>query len=106
MRSQPLLVVGLTAGEPPGPGHRIRPARVLTGFMIADAVRYMSVDSRNQPDSQGHNGTTTARRTTAHRGAYARDTGRLRWWWQVLGSNQRRLSRRFYRPTAKPLSPA
>jgi hypothetical protein len=25
-------------------------------------------------------------------------TGRFRRWWQVLGSNQRRLSRRFYRP--------
>ena len=25
-------------------------------------------------------------------------TGYFRWWWQVLGSNQRRLSRRFYRP--------
>jgi hypothetical protein len=24
-------------------------------------------------------------------------TGYFRWWWQVLGSNQRRLSRRFYR---------
>ncbi len=24
--------------------------------------------------------------------------GHLCWWWQVLGSNQRRLSRRFYRP--------
>ena len=23
-------------------------------------------------------------------------TGHFRWWWQVLGSNQRRLSRRFY----------
>jgi hypothetical protein len=25
-------------------------------------------------------------------------TSYFRWWWQVLGSNQRRLSRRFYRP--------
>jgi hypothetical protein len=24
--------------------------------------------------------------------------GHFCWWWQVLGSNQRRLSRRFYRP--------
>jgi len=29
---------------------------------------------------------------------YAQATGRFHWWWQVLGSNQRRLSRRFYRP--------
>src|ERR1022692_1802944 len=27
-------------------------------------------------------------------------------WWQVLGSNQRRLSRRFYRPTGEASSPA
>jgi hypothetical protein len=26
------------------------------------------------------------------------DMGRFRWWWQVQGSNLRRLSRRFYRP--------
>jgi hypothetical protein len=24
--------------------------------------------------------------------------GLFRWWWQVMGSNHRRLSRRFYRP--------
>ena len=28
-------------------------------FMIADAVRYMSVHSRKQPDPHGHNGTST-----------------------------------------------
>jgi hypothetical protein len=34
---------------------RPRPA----GFMIADAVRYMSVHSRKQPDSLGRSGTPT-----------------------------------------------
>jgi hypothetical protein len=29
--------------------------------------------------------------------------GDLCWWWQVLGSNQRRLSRRFYRPSVQIL---
>ena len=29
-----------------------------TGFMIADAVRYMSVHSWKQPDSHGHSGTS------------------------------------------------
>ena len=29
---------------------------------------------------------------------YAQVTGCFRWWWQVQGSNLRRLSRRFYRP--------
>jgi hypothetical protein len=32
-------------------------------------------------------------------------TGRLRRWWQVLGSNQRRLSRRFYREPINSLLP-
>jgi hypothetical protein len=31
--------------------------------------------------------------------ALPRGCGRLRRWWQVLGSNRRRLSRRFYRPS-------
>ena len=35
--------------------------------MIADAVRYMSVDSRKQPDSEGRDRTTTARSATAPR---------------------------------------
>jgi len=65
--------------------------------MIADAVRYMSVDSRNQPDLQAHDRTTTVCSTTARTGTYAQARGRFRSWWQVLGSNQRRLSRRFYR---------
>src|SRR5690348_6455785 len=37
---------------------------------------------------------------TARRAAFPQPGGRFRWWWQVLGSNQRRLSRRFYRPLA------
>src|ERR1700752_203234 len=35
---------------------------------------------------------------TARRAAFPQPAGRFRWWWQVLGSNQRRLSRRVYRP--------
>ena len=35
---------------------------------------------------------------TARRRAFPQLAGRFRRWWQVLGSNQRRLSRRFYRP--------
>jgi hypothetical protein len=50
-------------------------------------------------------GRTAAHRETqrdnakaAREPGYAQATGRFRRWWQVLGSNQRRLSRRFYRP--------
>ena len=32
--------------------------RHRAGFMIADAVRYMSVHSWKQPDSHGHSGTS------------------------------------------------
>src|SRR4029077_3744591 len=35
---------------------------------------------------------------TTRRAAFPQPGGRFRWWWRVLGSNQRRLSRRFYRP--------
>ena len=42
-------------------GHRLRQAggsvACLAGFMIADAVRYMSVHSWKQPDSHGRSGT-------------------------------------------------
>ena len=69
-----------------------------TGFMIADTVRYMSVHSWKQPDFHGHSGTTPTRKGAAREPGYAQATGRFRRWWQVLGSNQRRLSRRFYRP--------
>ena len=37
-------------------------------------------------------------KTTAREAGKIQLTGCFRWWWQVLGSNQRRLSRRFYRP--------
>ena len=63
-----------------------------------------------RPDSVRHMSVTTAtRRLTGHIMKTQRDkkekaretgnpplTGRFRRWWQVLGSNQRRLSRRFY----------
>jgi len=39
-------------------------------------------------------------KATARESGKTQLTGYFRWWWQVLGSNQRRLSRRFYRPRA------
>ena len=50
-----------------------------------------AVDGRSEPDTAGHQ---QAQPPTAK----ALVRGCLRRWWQVLGSNQRRLSRRFYRP--------
>jgi hypothetical protein len=89
-RHQKLLAWAATISEPGQDGP-------VCGRGGPDAVRYVSVHTRKQPDSHGCSGTTTARRSTARTGAYAQATGRFRWWWQVLGSNQRRLSRRFYR---------
>jgi hypothetical protein len=72
--------------------------RLDVRVMIADAVRYMSVDSYRDPDSAGLSWTTLPIERLARERENAQATGRFRWWWQVLGSNQRRLSRRFYRP--------
>jgi hypothetical protein len=82
------------------------PARcpaACAGFMIADAVRYMSVDSCRDPDSAGIRCTSHPANSAPLDPENTQARGRFRWWWQVLwwqvlGSNQRRLSRRFYRP--------
>jgi hypothetical protein len=51
--------------------------------------------ARSEPDTAGQ----TATRAGPGPGPGAPLVrGCFRWWWQVLGSNQRRLSRRFYRP--------
>src|ERR1039458_8093212 len=65
-------------------------------FMIADAVRYMSVHSWTQWDSHGLSGTSSGQKHQARETGKIQLTGYFRRWWQVLGSNQRRLSRRFY----------
>jgi len=61
------------------------------------AIRYVSVDNAT------HRLTATRRQEgNGPPGAFPQPTGRFHWWWQVLGSNQRRLSRRFYRPSLLP----
>src|ERR1700722_13513650 len=45
-----------------------------------------------------HPDTWRDKKETARRAAFPQPAGRFRRWWQVLGSNQRRMSRRFYRP--------
>jgi hypothetical protein len=51
-------------------------------------------------DKVTHHGTEKKR----PQGRVSAARGRFRRWWQVLGSNQRRLSRRFYRPLLPPPS--
>jgi hypothetical protein len=56
---------------------------------------------RNYPYTAHYDGTNETRqdkRKTARIAETSQLAGRFRRWWQVLGSNQRRLSRRFYRP--------
>ena len=61
--------------------------------MIAAAVRYMSVHSWKQPDSDGRGGTLPTGMATARERETCQLTDRFRRWWQVMDSNQRGVSR-------------
>ena len=61
-----------------------------------DAVRHMSVTIATPCPTAAHDDTRRDQKETARRAAFPQRAGRFRRWWQVLGSNQRRLSRRFY----------
>ena len=61
-------------------------------------VRYASVDTATRRPAVTHRDTWRDKNKTAPTAAFPQPGGRFRRWWQVLGSNQRRLSRRFYRP--------
>ena len=63
-----------------------------------DAVRYTSVDTATHRPTVTHRDTRRDKKETARLAENSQLAGRFRRWWQVLGSNQRRLSRRFYRP--------
>ena len=67
-------------------------------LLCPDAVRYLSVTIATPCPTAAHDGTRRDKKETARRAAFPQRAGRFRRWWQVLGSNQRRLSRRFYRP--------
>ncbi len=64
-----------------------------------DAVRYMHVDTARHRPAVTRPDTWHDKKKTARRAAFPQSGGRFRRWWQVLGSNQRRLSRRFYSPS-------
>ena len=63
-----------------------------------DAVRYASVDTAMHRLTVTHRDTRRDKKETARLAENSQLAGRFRRWWQVLGSNQRRLSGRFYRP--------
>src|ERR1039457_1525461 len=65
----------------------------------------MSVDTATQGPTALQGDTRWDREETARVAENPQLAGRFRRWWQVMGSNQRRLSRRFYSPRAPPESP-
>ena len=67
-------------------------------WFCPDAVHHMYVHTAMHRPIVTHPDTRRDKKETARRAAFPQTRGRFRWWWQVLGSNQRRLSRRFYRP--------
>jgi len=65
------------------------------------AVRHMSVDTATQRSTARQGDTHRDTEETARIAENPQLAGRLRRWWQVMDSNHRRLSRRFYsEPTA------
>jgi len=70
----------------------------MNRLLRPDSVRHMSVTTAMQRLTAEHHDTQRDNTKKAHEPGYAQATGRFRRWWQVLGSNHRRRSRRFYRP--------
>src|ERR1039458_7732038 len=64
-----------------------------------DAVRSMSVDTATQRSTALQGDTPRDKKETARIAENFQLAGRFPRVWQVLGSNQRRLSRRFYSPS-------
>src|SRR5216683_8105715 len=67
-------------------------------WLRPESVRHMSVTTAMQGLTAAHHDTRRDSSNKAREAGNTQLTGRFRRWWQVLGSNQRRLSRRFYRP--------
>jgi len=82
---------------PPEPGEA---SGSVNRSLRPDSVRHMSVTTAMQRLTTAHHDTQRDNSKASREPGYAQATGRFRRWWQVLGSNQRRLSRRFYRPLA------
>jgi hypothetical protein len=84
-----------------GTHERIEPSGSVNRSSCPDSVRHMSVTTAMQGHTAAHHETQRDNSKAAHEPGYAQATGHFRRWWQVLGSNQRRLSRRFcrYPPT-------
>ena len=80
--------------------HNGRASGSVNRLLRPDSVRYMSVTTAMQRLTAAHRETQRDNSKAARESGYAQARGCFRRWWQVLGSNQRRLSRRFYIPIA------
>ena len=91
-----------------GPSVAVRgkPTVTLTVLASRTPFRYLSVDPAIQRSTTLQGETPRDREKTARIAENSQLAGRFRRWWQVLGSNQRRLSRRFYRPLPYTAWPA
>jgi hypothetical protein len=78
--------------------HNGRASGAVNRWLRPDSVRHMSVTTATQRLTAAHHETQRDKTEKTREAGYPQLTGRFRRWWQVLGSNQRRLSRRFYRP--------
>ncbi len=104
-RNRPAGMSGTSSDEqsrPPDNGTKQAQIGKASGYthrsFRPDAVRYMSVTTAMHRPTVTHPDTWRDKKETARRAAFPQPGGRFRWWWQVLGSNQRRLSRRLYQP--------
>jgi hypothetical protein len=91
---------GSPAGSLPEDGRPSKPGAsgAVNRLLGPDSVRHMSVTTATEGLTAEHHETRRHSSKKARETGKTQLTGRLRRWWQVLGSNQRRLSRRFYRP--------
>jgi hypothetical protein len=84
--------------------HRPSELCTPTALTARTPVRYTSVDSAPRRSTALQGDTRRDKEETARIAENSQLTGRFRRWWQVLGSNQRRLSRRFYRPSCTDMT--
>jgi hypothetical protein len=102
----PVIFRGLAGSSPRTVGHQNPGASGSVNRLLRpDSVRHMSVTTAIQGLTTAHHDTQRDSSKAAREPGYAPVTGCFRWWWQVQGSNLRRLSRRFYSPLAPPESP-
>ncbi len=72
----------------------------MNRWLRPESVRHMSVTTAMQGLTATHHDAQWDSSKKAREAGNTQLTGYFRRWWQVLGSNQRRLSRRFYRALA------